>query len=435
MASAPPPKRNPQRVPTKSYKNTCGAPAPKTSLKQYSRRPTRKAANSNRSMDICEGGTLAYTVSGPKLTSGAWCSGCRNGGTVVLCTVCDIISMCTSCIDFKGEENVKALDFECPPCFVKRDPNGVYPHTLCAVSSSREIWPKILVTPLVIISIHLEGMTDTPSHLAYYHLYDWFRGNLVHIDMDFNLDDVPRNDFGARLIEMLDRLETGDLKSSSQFMVFITSHSDPTSGYLHIGPNNVGSVPVEEVFSAIFTPQFRAILRRGNNNILSLLSCGALSSYMESRDQIKAFAKETLFEKILSFSQANFQPSATHKFVMDWALNHFVFERQGLNTFIRDHQALGAHTDIIQFQPDKTTTFKWTHPGARPFGFDINKQCPYCQRLKTRVPRIEADGSVCLRCSKCMKEVTYNLPHGWTWLHSAPFKGDQGQGAWLVHTE
>jgi hypothetical protein len=30
-------------------------------------------------------------------------------------------------------------------------------------------------------------------------------------------------------------------------MVLITTHSDPTTGYLHMGPNNVGSVPVQEV--------------------------------------------------------------------------------------------------------------------------------------------------------------------------------------------
>jgi len=45
---------------------------------------------------------------------------------VVLCTICNIVSMCTSCIDFQGQENTKALNFECPPCFVKRDAKGVY---------------------------------------------------------------------------------------------------------------------------------------------------------------------------------------------------------------------------------------------------------------------------------------------------------------------
>ena len=142
-----------------------------------------------------------------------------------------------------------------------------------------------------------------------------------------------------------------------------------------------------------------------------------------------------LFEKVLCFSQADFQPSATHKFVMDLALNHFVFDRPGLQGFLRDHQALGAHTDIIQFQPGQTMTYRWTHPGARPLGFNIHKQCPNCQRLKTRVPTINRDGSITLQCSGCTKEVTYNLPHGWEWLLNVPKKGDQGQGAWLIYKE
>ena len=89
----------------------------------------------------------------------------------------------------------------------------IWPHIFCAVSSTREIWPKILITPLVIISIHLEGMTDIPSLIAYHHLHDRLQGNIVHINMDFNLDDVPQNDFAYHLSNMLDRLETGDWKS------------------------------------------------------------------------------------------------------------------------------------------------------------------------------------------------------------------------------
>jgi len=55
-------------------------------------------------------------------------------------------------------------------------------------------------------------MADIPSLMAYHHLHDWLGGNIVHIDMDFYLDDVPWNDFENRLSNMLDRLETGDLK-------------------------------------------------------------------------------------------------------------------------------------------------------------------------------------------------------------------------------
>ncbi|KIM40990.1 hypothetical protein M413DRAFT_28089 [Hebeloma cylindrosporum] len=365
------------------------------------------------------GGSLIFTNIGPRMIPGSWCSNCNNGGTVVLCTICDVISICTACLDFVGQEET----FTCPACFLKVDKFGKYPYTFCAVTSSRQIWPKMIISPLVIISIHLEGMSDIPSLLTYHHIRDWLRGNVVHIDLDFNFDDVPHNDFETRLNNMLDAFdETGEFWEWSQFMVIVTTHSDPTNGFLHIGPNNVGSVPVQEMLEAIFTDRFQTVLCKSKKNVLSLISCGALSSYTESRDQIKTFVDLELFEKVLCFSQPNFQPSATHKFMMDWAVSHFVFERLNISSFLSDHQSLGAHTDIVQFQPGNTTTFRWTHPSIRPFGIGISKQCPGddCKRLKTRLPK------------KCKDEAMYTLPEDWDWVDK--YKDDQG-GAWLFLTK
>ena len=70
----------------------------------------------------------------------------------------------------------------------------------------------MVTTPLAIISIHLEGMDDTPSLNTYYHLHPWLQGNLVHIDMDFNFNNIPHNDFASQLGSMLDAFETGGLQ-------------------------------------------------------------------------------------------------------------------------------------------------------------------------------------------------------------------------------
>jgi hypothetical protein len=122
---------------------------------------------------------------------------------------------------------------------------------------------------------------------------------------------------------------------------------------------------------------------------------------------------------------------------MDWAVSHFVFKRPDLEGFLCDHQSLGAHTDIIQFKSGSTTTFRWTHPGARPFGNNINKQCPSCRQLKTRSPNLDATGlRIRLTCSVCKYYGDpYEFPAGWKWVQSAPVKGDGGQGAWLVRVE
>jgi len=146
-----------------------------------------------------------------------------------------------------------------------------------------------------------------------------------------------------------------------------------------------------------------------------------------------------VFEKILCFTQADFQPSVTHKFFMDWALSHFIHERRSLSTFLMDHQTLGAHTDIIQFQNKMTTTFRWTHPGIRPFGESVvTRQCPNgeCNRLKMVSPTVSRNGmNIRLQCEVCHEEATYTFPTDWAWVDGAPVKGDHGQGAWLVHKE
>jgi hypothetical protein len=46
-----------------------------------------------------------------------------------------------------------------------------------------------------------------------------------------------------------------------------------------------------QILDVIFTDRFQSILQRGGNkNILSLLSCGALSSHVDSRNIVKDFA-------------------------------------------------------------------------------------------------------------------------------------------------
>jgi hypothetical protein len=110
-------------------------------------------------------------------------------------------------------------------------------------------------------------MVASSSFITYYHLVPWLHGNLVLVDLIFNFDDL-QNDFYSNLDRMLERFEGGDLKEYvdldpifsilmfsfrwSRFLVIITTHSDPETGYLHIAPNNTGSVPVNEVSIFIY---------------------------------------------------------------------------------------------------------------------------------------------------------------------------------------
>lgn len=118
---------------------------------------------------------------------------------------------------------------------------------------------------------------------------------------------------------------------------------------------------------------------------------------------------------------------------MDWAVSHFVYERLNIVTFLTDHQTLGAHTDIIQYQPEVTTTFRWTHPGSRPFGFTVSKQCPGkdCNRLKTRSRKANpAADVITLQCSQCKHETSFKLDPKWKWTD-----GKRDEGGWLFLKE
>ena len=118
---------------------------------------------------------------------------------------------------------------------------------------------------------------------------------------------------------------------------------------------------------------------------------------------------------------------------MDWALSHFVFDRLKIEHLLHEHQALGAHTDIVQFESGDMKRFRWTHPGAWPLGYGINPQCGSCKRLKTKAPKPGADSTIVIRCSHCKSETLFTFPPKWKWVKGPPPKDDE-RGAWLVQT-
>lgn len=120
---------------------------------------------------------------------------------------------------------------------------------------------------------------------------------------------------------------------------------------------------------------------------------------------------------------------------MDLALHNFVYDRPNLSNILRDHQDLGAHTNIIDFQPGRISTFMWIHAGLRPMGVGISKQCLDCKRFKTLHPTVNSEYSeIDITCSACDKSRKFTFPAGWKWTQKPPVKGDE-RGAWLVKVE
>ena len=84
-------------------------------------------------------------------------------------------------------------------------------------------------------------------------------------------------------------------------------------------------------------------------------------------------SNRSFFSKILCFSQPEFQTFFAHSFIMEIGLQHFIYNRHNLEPILRGQQELGAHNDVVEFQQNKISTFKWTHHGTRPMGFGFLK--------------------------------------------------------------
>jgi hypothetical protein len=120
---------------------------------------------------------------------------------------------------------------------------------------------------------------------------------------------------------------------------------------------------------------------------------------------------------------------------MEIGLQHFIYNRRNLEPILRGQQELGAHTDVVEFQQNKISTFKWTHHGTRPMGFGFLNQCSVCHHLQTLKPTVNKDHTqIVMKCSICIKTTTYDFPHGWNWVNNPPVKGDE-RGAWIVYVE
>jgi len=46
-----------------------------------------------------------------------WCSGCRDGGDLIVCMIFNINALCSLCINFGNKDNI--VSFQCPSCFKK----------------------------------------------------------------------------------------------------------------------------------------------------------------------------------------------------------------------------------------------------------------------------------------------------------------------------
>ncbi|KJA23358.1 hypothetical protein HYPSUDRAFT_137783, partial [Hypholoma sublateritium FD-334 SS-4] len=383
-----------------------------------------------------------------------FCSGCRNGGVLYLCPACGERAYCQTCLFIPENE---ADNFVCPPCFaVRQGEDGVlgkekpYPFIFLRGMATRENHPKIIMTPLIIFSLHLRGWSilDTPCSVSYQALFPWLKGNVALVEIDFDLSSPEEiANFQGRMDNLLNQLKKPLFKRFTRFCVFITTHSDPITGYLHIGPNHCGSAPLEEVFEYLFPPKFQALLKCSSTNLLHIMACGSVVNISESNLALQAYAQKALFLRIYAYSHTDFQPSLCFNFVERHIVNFFIYGRYSLVPLLQDNQVLGSHTGIFEFcgslpgQPNKLPAlYRWSHPSKAPFGQRISPQCKFCKCVNTvKTVHVSDDSyTVVHRCKyiskkgkSCLFRAVYKMPTGGEWVLGRKPASFEQQGSWF----
>ncbi|KAJ3503992.1 hypothetical protein NLJ89_g8176 [Agrocybe chaxingu] len=179
---------------------------------------------------------------------------------------------------------------------------------------------------MAIISLRLAGMegSECPVKAAYHHLHPHFLGNVAYIDIEFDFTPGKEIQFFNNLNRAITELENGKLRDFRRFTVIIVDHSDPLSGCLHTMPGNQGSTNISDLFEHLFTPRFRAVLGRHEDNVLLLLACGGVVNVTEAR---KELATMHLFATIVAFTHTAFVPWFAQEFIANFLQNRFVYKK------------------------------------------------------------------------------------------------------------
>ncbi|KAF8868252.1 hypothetical protein CPB84DRAFT_1696976, partial [Gymnopilus junonius] len=364
-----------------------------------------------------------------------WCSHCGNGGTIVLCSTCNTRSACAECLDNYDFQEDDDLLFICLPCFLNNKANGDVPYLwkIMGKTAICENWPKLNLDYMVIISIYLVGMVDTPGRVSYEILQPWLQGNLIHFKIEFDCLTGGRK-FDNQMRTMLAILE-GRFSKCTQFLVTITTHSDPRNRYVHVMPENHGAAPINKLFDQIFSEDFKKILKhkKEHSNMLVMLSCGALLHIDTPRNFLEEFCKIKTFSKILGFTQEHLQIFFTTQFLMDLSVQYFIHDCYNLRNVLPENQALGAYTNIMEFTLNVMTTFMWVHQGSHPNSQVYQSQCPLCGRLKIEGPKVDKNGSVTFTCmfEGCVGRSIFEFPAGASWIMGKALDQKDSRGGWL----
>ncbi|GLB45884.1 hypothetical protein LshimejAT787_3500120 [Lyophyllum shimeji] len=308
------------------------------------------------------------------------CSGCRNGGHVVMCYLCKR-AICSRCVPFP--DTVEQDDeFTCPSCHLSPPTqSSVLLHPITDLPVQKKQTNQYCLQE-VRLRESLNAIGDS-ARVVFHNIAPFLPHKVAFVDLPWDFGD-PRAEeaYDTNLQDLVQRLKTGDLKSFRTFSIFLTDHSDPERGDLHISSNEQGAARVSAVLDRLFPPELTQFFGREGRSTLTMLVCGAVVTVNESYTDLKAFANKGYFAWIMAFGQANLQPCLTNPLLQAASLSWFINNRRW-DALLDDFQSVGAHTDIFMLRKDEPTIrYIWSHHAIRPFGETAPYSCPTCKSYK-----------------------------------------------------
>ncbi|KAJ7065149.1 hypothetical protein B0H15DRAFT_958523 [Mycena belliarum] len=285
--------------------------------------------------------------------------------------------MCDSCIKFPAEVFLPTTTFYCPHCWDKGDPRipnldaqGTRPGNMqpyqglflngkplpllnySAKSTLRSHWPITDTSNFLIISIRLEGMKEEgdPAVLAAHHISPYYKNPpLRFASFSYNLASPKAAiSYDNRIENLAEELLTSNL-SPDKVVVFISTHTTPSEGLIHIAPGGEAAETADLVLRRLIPSTLQEVIRKANTSMLFLLACGAINA-APTRDQVHKFVQESGFKYGVGFTVDKFIPAEANTFIQEMVATFCISAHsKRFSCLLVSHYDLGAHTDIIVY--------------------------------------------------------------------------------------
>ncbi|KAH7919746.1 hypothetical protein BV22DRAFT_1133620 [Leucogyrophana mollusca] len=366
-----------------------------------------------------------------------WCYMCQDGGHLLFrCDNCPRV-VCSRCIEVPeaitstrgGQDSM----FECPTCHIARvrreevagpytafytpNENGQYGQPLLTSmpitipgAFSLGSGAKVDSRSLCIVHFVCKGqnVNGGPARMAKTYLEGYIGDDsLVYVEVEFDLTlDEGERDFVEYKMKLANYLVD---EKYARLMIFVTTHSDDTSGDLFVGPKCCFEVGMwmDTFFGGPMAPVVQGAT-------VFLLACGTVVTLPDPFIAVQKKVTEYRFSSLWAFGAPGLHPNAVVPFVVAFCQRVVVEGAQPLKIIAKLLAAssrLNLHSDVLHISPATSSLhhaevhrYVWSHKTIRPWGSSLPVQCPKCKCLKSWSSPTRQDNAYIFTCASGVGE-------------------------------